>query len=145
MNTTDRIADAYNRTKEIIKTETVNDGIYVPASDIVTILIQNVGRFCEKHAADFLMDWNKVVETINEYKTKTGHSITYVAMGIRELGVDGNEMINIRLDDTNNSFDFIQNYYRKIFVIAIERKKHEYFDEFETVVTLKEVKSAIRS
>lgn len=145
MTNEERIECAYNRVDDIIYSERVSDGLYIPAPTIAGILIQNVGRFCESHAADFLIDWDRITKIIKEKENDPNPSISYVALGIRELGIDGNEFLITRINEAKDPYEFTQNYYRKIFIVAIERKKHEYFNDIMvTDVTLKDVKSVIR-
>lgn len=143
MTADERIEKAFNKIKEPIFKETVSDGNYIPASTIAGILIENVGRFCEKHAADFLLDWGRIEKTIENFADIQEETAKYIAIGIRELGVDSNDLIHTRLSDTTNPYETAQHYYRKIFIVEIARKKDKFFDQYNTIATLVEAKSVI--
>ena len=59
-------------------------------SSILTRLIQEAGRFCESFASDLFIDWQNVVNTINE---QDGEFESVFLFGFRQHGVDHDNFI----------------------------------------------------
>ena len=97
-------------------------GFNVNYSGIATCIIQNVGRFAERFASDFLISW-KVVEQILE-SAPAGPCRFVVAFGIRGEGVDGNDFILSRLRNTlNPTTEYVsveRAGYRKVLALEIK-------------------------
>ena len=104
--------------------------------DISNILIENIGRFCERYQTDFLVLWDSLIKCMKN----DDDGIYY--FGIRELGVDGNTYITLRLNEPNN------NPYRKIFAVEF----HKIQENSKTIlkarlysVHISDIRSAIRN
>ena len=81
-------------------------------SSILTKLIQECGRLCEAWASDLFITWNSIEEKL---KNKTMKTTTYL-FGIREMGVDCNEIILVRYE---NSGCYAKYEYRKMFRLDV--------------------------
>lgn len=81
-------------------------------SSILTKLIQECGRLCESYASDLFITWGGIVQKLEE---KTMETSVYL-FGIREMGVDHNEFI---LSRYNNSSCYAKHEYRKIYRLDI--------------------------
>ena len=118
-------------------------GFNVNYSSIATCIIQNVGRFAERFASDFLINW-KVVEQILE-SAPTGPCRFVVAFGIRGEGVDGNDFIISRLRNTMNPttehVSVEQAGYRKVLALEIkfESEQNEAYSVSSVQMTLKDL------
>ena len=81
-------------------------------SIILTKLIQECGRLCERFASDLFIDWHNIEE---EIKNKTIGASTYL-FGIREDGVDHDEFI---LSSYNTNGCNAKYRYRKIYRLDV--------------------------
>lgn len=112
-------------------------GFNVNYSSIATCIIQNVGRFAERFASDFLINW-KVVDQILE-SAPAAPCRFVVGFGIRGEGVDGNDYIISHLRNTMNPTTEHVNVeragYRK--VLALEVKFEAEQDEPRNVSSVK--------
>ena len=81
-------------------------------SSILTKLIQECGRLCESYASDLFITWNSIVRKLKE---KTMDTSAYL-FGIREMGVDHNEFV---LSRYNNSGCYAKHEYRKIYRLDV--------------------------
>lgn len=108
-----------NQTYEAVVAHGTNDGehVQVDTGFIVDTLLQNIGRYCERHLSDFLITWESVQTAIND--TKPGDD--YIAFGIRRMGVDSNAFLYNRVKNHRNQPGWAENFYRKIFVLRINR------------------------
>lgn len=97
-----------------------NHNTSINLSSIATYIIQNVGRFCERYASDFLIDWDNVQDAIEDPNPDA--KPVYVWMGLRDSGVDGIPFIANRITEYSN-------YYRKIYSIRIT---HSTSDNYES-------------
>ena len=80
-------------------------------SSILTKLIQECGRLCERYASDLFIDWQSI-----EDKLKDGTMETSVYLfGIREDGVDHAEFILSRY----NNDSYARYEYRKIYRLDV--------------------------
>lgn len=105
-------------------------------STIETKLIQDVGRFTEHYASDFLISWKtiqKLMETpldqISE-ECKTG----MVIIAIRQSGVDGETYLLCRTSEWKNCPGRAEDYYRKVYAVTWE------IQETHITVMLKDIK-----
>lgn len=102
-------------------------GFNVNYTSIATCIIQNVGRFAERFASDFLSNW-KDVEQILE-STPTGPCRFVIGFGIRGEGVDGNDYIVSRLrntlDPTTEYVSVERAGYRKVLALEIKFETEE--------------------
>lgn len=82
----------------------------INTSSILTRLIQEAGRYCERFASDLFIDWTAVEEML------TGdREIGTMFFGFRENGVDGESFLNNRLKE-----DKYHRQYRSIWRLDIE-------------------------
>ena len=119
----------------------------INTSSIATFLIQNVGRFCERYASDFLITWNSLTEYIDEPLT-TNDDCKFFTFAIRKHGVDGNEFLMARINEWYNRYELyrVQKFYRHIYVVKIEKQKSN-IDKTSTndiIVTLQEITNCIK-
>ena len=81
-------------------------------SSILSKLIQECGRLCERYSSDLFITWNSIEEKLKEKTMKT----SVYLFGIRESGVDHNDFILSRY----NTDGFLAKYqYRKIYKLDI--------------------------
>lgn len=81
-------------------------------SSILTRLIQECGRLCESYASDLFITWDGIVQKLKE---KTMETSTHL-FGIREMGVDHNEFV---LSRYNNTGCYAKHEYRKIYRLDV--------------------------
>ena len=99
-------------------------------SGISTRLIQDVGRFCERYASDFIISWDAVREQLEpRHITEPYHAVELFA--IRRSGVDHNSFFMSRLrNDSQGGFFCCEHVYRKVLALGIELLPAEYPDRF---------------
>lgn len=118
--TTSTIREAFARSKKTLGTERCSVDRSINLSDIATLLIQNVGRFAERYASDFLISWDAVKDIIKNAEPGT----TYIEVfAIRRCGVDGNSYLMSNLRNTLDRFTGFarpENHYRKILAVEIK-------------------------
>ena len=71
-------------------------------SSIITRLIQDVGRFCERFASDFIISWDMVRKQL-EPRPVTEPYYTVEIFGIRRAGVDHNMAVSAALTGSTAS------------------------------------------
>ena len=134
------IEKAFNKNEHIIATASGVLG-HINLSEIATILIQNVGRFCEQYASDFLITWNTVEQLVSEYKPDETSEI--ICFAIRRQGVDHNTFLLNRLEEHQHIAGWVDTYYRQI--LALEIKKEPNIDNsIRVTCTLKNITHSIR-
>lgn len=84
-------------------------------SSILTRLIQEAGRYCERFASDLFIDWTAVQETI-EAMTDDGHEI--FLFGFRRDGVDHNAFILSRAEN-QGYYGSLEHNYRSLWRLDI--------------------------
>lgn len=84
----------------------------IPTNDIATKLIQSAGRYCKTNASDFLLLWSEV---LLELDNKQENDKIFV-FAIREGGVDGNKLFNLRIHCKSDS------YYRDVYFLRVLKK-----------------------
>ena len=104
---------------------TRNHNTQINLSSIATLIIQNVGRFCEHYASDFLIDWQNVQDAITDPNPNA--KPVYVWMGLRESGVDGLAFIANRIAETTH-------YYRRLYSIRITHEKSDNYDAAAEII-----------
>ena len=138
------ILDAFHKTSA--QMDVVTSMGEVNVSSIATKLIQNVGRYCDNYASDFLITWKSIEECLNA--KYNGETRDVFAFGIRQLGVDGNDYIVNRLREWDKGFypyDMASLYYRKILAVEIHKGPYSLFpDEIMTTVTLKDITGNVK-
>lgn len=142
-NTLDTIVTYYDYDDANIITETgewdsFKEEYDVNISSIATKLIQEIGTYCKNYASDFLITWKNVEDLIhNRHDTKTT-----ILFGIREMGVDGQDSIKVRLNDfksRRNAIHWAKDYYYKIYAVCVDNTK----TSLETKITLKDITNYI--
>ena len=84
-------------------------------SDIMTKLIQDTGRFCERYASDLIINYESLVNVTNSLDTdRKPH---YEWFGLRQSGVDGIAYILCNMNQ--NSASYCSQYYRKLYCIRV--------------------------
>ena len=112
-------------------------------SDIITLLVQEAGRYAERYASDVVISINSMMNDLN---TNPWEHIgeTYL-FGIRRNGVDHLEFVRCQMESDINNFSHFDEYYRKIYAVKLEIKD----DENDTsnikraTVTMKEIRSEL--
>lgn len=102
--------DFSKRVSEVIRATGRNWDINY--SSILTKLIQECGRLCERYASDLFIDWSSIKEKI---ENKTLEISTYL-FGIRENGVDHNAFVLSRYENNGKNAMYE---YRKIYRLDI--------------------------
>ena len=106
-------------------------GMYsINHSGILTRLIQEAGRFCERFASDLFIDWGGVESWIDNAETDTE---TVFLFGFRKDGVDGNSFVLSRFN--GGSYAYPEKEYRSLWRLDIRTGKGEY-DSDEINMTL---------
>lgn len=95
----------------------IND---INMGDIIDILMQNVGRFCEKNLEDFILTWKYLEKMAKQKVNKNTEDI--ICFAIRKLGVDSNSFLISRLENNCDGKGLAEIYYRKIFAVIINRQ-----------------------
>ncbi len=72
-------------------------------SDILTVLIQDAGRFAERHASDLFIGWKTVEQFLLSADPKELDRTYVFAFGIYESGVDHNEFLMEKLKGTKQA------------------------------------------
>lgn len=98
-----------------------NGRLNINLSDMYNFLIQEVGRFCEHYASDFLITYDSLTRLIEN--TCPDNPTTYRFIGIRESGVDDVAYVISRM--TKDHPEYLASYYRKLYAIRI---RHEGLD-----------------
>lgn len=119
------IDDTFDRVRDVLFDASgrlsPSQGFDVNYSSIATHLIQNVGRFAERFASDFLLDWSAVERLLETPQEKPCRFI--VSFGIRGSGVDGNDYVVSRLRNTLDPMSRLVSVeragYRKVFGLEI--------------------------
>lgn len=89
-------------------------------STIATILIQNVGRFAESYASDFLINWD-IVEDFMKPRPILQEEDCIFPFGIRRLGVDHTTFLMSRLKESRHGGVFVNTdgNYRKVLALRV--------------------------
>lgn len=89
-------------------------------SSIASRLIQEVGRYTESYASDFLFNWAEVERIIKEAEPGDNSIVTF---GIRKQGVDHTTFLMSHLSESchkdPNTFLHPEQYYRKVYALRI--------------------------
>lgn len=104
---------AINAEKIVAKGRTYNEINY---SSILTKLIQECGRLCERYASDLFIDWRSIEDRLKDGTMETS---TYL-FGIREHGVDHTAFVLARYND--NGW-YARYEYRKIYRLDVVVEK----------------------
>ena len=99
----------YSKEKEIVAEGFSCDINY---SSILTKLIKECGRLCERYASDLFIDWRGIDESL---KSGTMETSTYL-FGIREDGVDHTAFVLARYEH-DRQYAFYE--YRKIYRLDV--------------------------
>jgi len=98
-------------------------------SSILTQLIQEAGRYCERFASDLFIDWSSVVDWIDS--AENGMEETFL-FGFRQNGVDHKEYVLSRYE---NEKDRARYNYRSLWRLDVETSRNEYgTDEIKMVL-----------
>ena len=84
------------------------DGFVINYSDILTKLIQETGRWCERYASDLFTDWERVLKAWEKPSFTGGQWI----FAMRADGIDNLQTIKIRMTDP--CYGYNSDYYRAI-------------------------------
>lgn len=90
-------------------------------SGILTRLIQEAGRFCERFASDLFIDWGGVERWIDN--ADTGAETVFL-FGFRRDGVDGNSFVLSRYN--NGCYAYPEKEYRSMWRLEISTGVDEY-------------------
>lgn len=86
-------------------------------SSILTRLIQEAGRYCERFASDLFIDWQSVLRYIDEAEESPAEEKTFL-FGFRQDGVDGNSFIESRF--TSGAYAYPEKEYRSLWRLDIQ-------------------------
>ena len=108
--------------KTLVKEKSKRNDINM--SSIATILIQNVGRFTERFASDFIIDWDSVRDLI---KDAAPGDNSIVVFGIRRNGVDHTTFLMNKLQEqAHMPYLNVEAEYRKIFAVRVTMDEDGY-------------------
>lgn len=111
-----------------------NSGEYsINLSTIITKLIQETGRFCERYASDLLITWREIESFIFHPNPSDNFTNRVYAIGIRENGVDGNEYIAYEMEQSLS----IDDHYRRIYGIRVSHRNNA------VIVEMRDIKKEI--
>lgn len=110
-------------------------------SSIATRLIQDVGRFCEHYASDFIISWDAVRKQLEPQSITEEPYYAVEIFGIRRSGVDHNHFFMSHLrNDSRGGFFCCEHVYRKVLALGIEIQPAEYSGGWPRVTcTLKDL------
>jgi hypothetical protein len=93
--------------------------VEVNYSSILTKLIQETGRLCDRFASDLFINWKSVEKWIEELKEREPKKEIF-AFGLRDSGVDHKEFCEVRLTNASvyGSSEF--GIYRAIYVLEMQ-------------------------
>ena len=114
------LLNAHEKTEKIKATAEGTGRNNINLSSIADILIENVGRFCERYRSDFIISWDVVRQIIDEPVSED--TLDIVAFAIRKDGVDSNGFLTCRLDEHSRQPGYSSAYYRRIYTLSILRK-----------------------
>ena len=106
----------------------------IDTSEILTKLIQEVGRYCEYCASDLFIEWEIIRDKVINDSFPID-SVTSFLFGLRQMGVDSADMIYARYDRSDTAYL----YYRKIYRLDIYKSESTYL-----IMTLYEVNIPMR-
>ena len=95
------------------------DHLEINTSSILTRLIQEAGRWCERFASDIVLEWNFAYRDMCQLKPGETESRL---LGFRESGVDGTDFVLLQfgMDDAKAS-----HYYRKLYRFDMTREQDD--------------------
>ena len=140
--------DAFDRARTIF-IEDARKYSEMNLSSIATKLIQDVGRYCDRFASDFLIDWQRIIDTIESMDSPDVPQEEIICMGLREDGVDHNAFILSRItnghpENTNKiNISILWNTYRRVYAVKITRYQDESYGEWRTSVELRDIRHEI--
>ena len=97
-------------------------------STILTKLIQDTGRFCDRYASDLFIDWTHILSTIYSEDDRI------FAIGIRENGVDSTSYVIHHIETNWNDC-----YYRRLYAVKVSHRVDDTTKYVE--VELRDIKS----
>lgn len=116
-------------------------------SSIASKLINEAGRWCDRYASDFIIDWDHVRRSIayalsddNNDSLKSNGFRETVLFGIRDSGIDHNSFVYSKMSDQHT---VINDYYSRVYAVDI---KIVYGDNhYCLTIDLKDIKSKVSS
>lgn len=87
----------------------------INTSTILTKLIQDTGRFCERYASELFMAWEHMMIDIDGWNTRQGE--VRFLFGIRKDGVDYDNFVVAKVNRYNTSY--LNEMYRKLYMIEV--------------------------
>lgn len=136
--TPETILTAVNNAKQNNKKlcDTYGQSNDINMSSIYSKLINEAGRWCTSYASDLLYD----IKAIDDYiktPTLTDTPKSHVfAIGFRESGVDGNDFVISRLEDTMDhisNFCYPEKIYRQLYAVEVIK------EPYRTIATLYDI------
>lgn len=88
-------------------------------SDIMTKLIQDTGRFCERYASDLIISYESMMGVVNNLDTN--RKTHYEWFGLRQSGVDGIAYVLCNMNQ--NPASYCSQYYRKLYCVRVSAIK----------------------
>lgn len=112
------ISAAYDKTDITILSESCLIGsdrrASINISSMLTLLVQDSGRYAERFASDVIISANSLTEAIKDPDECNGRIFLF---GIRESGVDHYEFVREQMQNSANRISYFDNYYRKVYAI----------------------------
>ena len=91
-----------------------SDSYDINLSTILTKLIQEAGRFCDRYASDLFIDWTSILDVINNEEDGI------FAIGIRDNGVDGSSYVIHHVQTDWNDY-----YYKRLYAVRVSHSADE--------------------
>ena len=103
-------------------------------------VFQDVGRFCERFASDFIISWDAVRKQL-EARPITEPYYAVEVFGIRRSGVDHNTFFMSHLrNDSQDGYFYCEHVYRKVLALGIEIQPADYLGgQLRVTCTLKDL------
>lgn len=130
-----KVIQPHGHLTEPLKQETGNrNSFQIIPHDITDTLIENTGRFCERHQSDLLIDINRIKEDVKEAFAEKSDATLAWLIGIRRDGVDGNSFVCARLRETGrNGYANPAVYYRRLYLVLAYQEAYQEEDDLNEI------------
>lgn len=139
------INSAYGATEEIICQEeflahSTDEKYNFNISTMLTLLIQETGRYTERFASDVIISINFMTKALEDPFANNGALFLF---GIREDGVDHYEFVRSQMKNNLGNPAYFKQYYRKMYAIHLTVQKFDDSDVHKACITMKEIRGEL--
>lgn len=136
------IASAYEAEEKIV----MNEDAYIKSdgasganiSSIVSLLVQEAGRYAERFASDVVISINSMNEALEDAFGCDGRLFVF---GIRRDGVDHLEFVASKMKSSYGNSGYFEEYYRKIYAVRTSIRGDEGMRKL--YIEMKEIRLAL--